>query len=145
MANYPGASVSFATKVNLQDAVDANDINLVYEEVAAIANTVGLNPQARSTAWGIGSFSSAATSLVTVGQRIKNVEDGVFTVINDFVRLAGGSVILPTATTTVNLALRSAVSQTANLFEARNSGGVAVAAITPAGALRALSLDGGSA
>lgn len=145
MPNYPGASVSFVPKVNLTDTVDAADVNQLYDEVTAIAATVGLNPQSRSASWGTGSFSSASTSFSTVGARIQNIENGVFTVINDYVRLAGGSVILPSGTSTVNLALRAATSQTANLLEARNSAGTVVASIGPAGAFRAASVDGGTA
>jgi hypothetical protein len=144
-ASYPGSSVSFTPRVDLTDTVVANDVNSLYAEVTAIANTVGLTPQTRSANWGIGSFSSANTSFSTVASRIQNAENGVFTVINDYVRLSGGSVVLPTGTSTVNLALRAATSQTANLLEARNSSGTVVASIGPAGAFRALSIDGGNA
>lgn len=145
MASYPGSSVSFTPKVNLTDTVDAADVNQLYDEVSDIAATVGLSPQARSASWGTGTFSSASTSFSTVASRLQNAENGVFTVINDYVRLSGNSVVQPAGTTTVNLALRAQTSQTANLLEARNSGGTVVASIGPAGALRALSVDGGSA
>lgn len=145
MANYPGSAVSFVQKVNLSDTVDANDVNQLYDEVTAIAVTVGTMPQSRSTSWGTGTFSSTSTSFSNVAARIQNVENGVFTVLNDYVRLSGSSVVLPTGTTTVNLALRAQTSQTANLLEARNSAGTVVASISPLGALRALSVDGGNA
>ena len=146
MANYPGSAVSFTQKVNLQDTVDAADVNQLYDEVAAIATTVGLTPQNRAASWGTGTFSSASTNFSTVAARLLNAENGVYTVVNDYVKLSGSSVVQPAGTTTVNLALRAQTSQTANLLEARDAAtGAVVAFISPAGVLQATLIDGGTA
>jgi hypothetical protein len=145
MANYPSAPVSFNNRTNLVDTVDAGDVNALYDEVVAIANTVGLNPQQRAVAWATGTFSTAATTWATVDARIQNAENGVREAFTNRVLTSGGSIILPSGTSTVNLTLRAVASQTANLFEARNSSNTVVASVTPAGTLRAVLIDGGSA
>jgi hypothetical protein len=57
---------------------------------------------------------------------------------------SGGSQILPTNTTTVNLSLKAYASQTANLLEVRNSSNTLTARVSAAGEF-IINIDGGTA
>lgn len=144
VASYPGANPTLPlNQVNGVDIVDADDVNLIYDELKAVASTLGLNPQNRSAAWSSNSYSTASTNFSTVGARIKNVEDGVQVITGKAVTTDGGRTILPAGTSTVNLGLKAQTSQTANLLEVRNSADTLVTAINAAGNI--VTIDGGSA
>lgn len=62
MATYPGAVRSFTTKIDYTDTVFALHMNDAQDEITAIQNTLGTNPQ------------GAATGPATVGKRIADLE-----------------------------------------------------------------------
>jgi hypothetical protein len=150
--NYPTANVTFTSQERTDgiDIVSAIDINPVYGELKAVANTLGLDPQTRSSsnhpnAWGTGTFSTAATT--TVDNRISNVENGIYVVINDYISrsaASGANTIQPSGTTTVNLTLKPQTSQTADLLQAY-VGSTAVTKIKSDGTFWTSVIDGGSA
>ena len=147
MANFPSFPVSFTQKVDLTDLVAAKDVNDLYDEVTAIAGTLGLDPNKRAAAWNTSNtFITNTTNFSTVNSRIANVENGTFIVYQDYVSKSGGTTIYPgTATTTVNLTLRAAASQSVPTLEVKDSLNNTVASISAAGLLKAVLIDGGSA
>lgn len=145
-ARYPDLAPQFFTKVNLTSLVNAIDVNVLYEEVSAITSIVGLQPHKRAGNWGDGTFNSGTLDYGTVNDRIRNVENGTYRVYNDYVSKSGGTTIRPAGTGTVNLTLQTQTSQTAALFEAKNSDGTTtLASLSAAGVFRAVTIDGGSA
>jgi hypothetical protein len=141
-AQYPNTVKTFVSKVDLQDFVIANDVNQVYEEVTSVQSTLGTLPQV-SGVWGSGTFATT-TNWSSTKARIQNVENGLFSVIQTYVTNLGGSTITPSGTSTVNLTLRAAASQTANLVEFKNSSNTVTSYITASGAFVGL-IDGGTA
>lgn len=144
-ALYPNTPVVFTPKVNLEDVVNAADVNRLYEEVTAIANTTGVTPQTRSTAWATGTFETGATTFSTVGERIRNTENGTYIVYNDYVSKSGGTTIVSSGTSVVNLSLKLRSSQTANMLELKDTSDAILASVSAAGTLRAVLIDGGTA
>jgi hypothetical protein len=150
-AQYPGSTVTFTPKVNLTDVVVANDINRAYEEISAIASTVGGNPQIRSASWGVGSYSTSTLNFTTLNDRILNVENGTYISYTDTPSLTvrnstTGNTITPSSTTAVNLTLKAVASQSVNVFETKNAAGTdTLVSINAAGTLKAVLIDGGSA
>lgn len=140
---FPGAIKTFTKKVDLQSLVVASDINEAYDEINAIETTLGTTP-ATSGTWGSGSFSSATTAWSTVGARIQNIEHAAYYMNNQAVIKAGGSQILPTDTSTVNLSLKAYTGQTANILEVRNSSNTLTARVSSAGEF-IINIDGGTA
>jgi microcystin-dependent protein len=63
-AVYPGAVRAFTTKIDLEMTVFALHMNDVQDEIAAVQNVLGTNPQ------------GAATGPATVGKRITDLETG---------------------------------------------------------------------
>lgn len=146
MANYPSYPVTFAQKQDLVSLVAAGDVNVVYDEVTAIAGTLGIDPQKRTPAWNTSNAFTTNTTFASVDARIDNVENGTFIVYQDYVKKSGGTTIDPgTATTTVNLTLKAATSQSVNLLEVKDASNTTVASINKEGLLRAVLIDGGSA
>ena len=145
-ANYPTYPVSFTQKQDLVNLVAAADVNSVYDEVTAIAGTLGADPNKRTPAWNTTNAFLTSTTFASVDARINNVENGTFIVYQDYVSKSGGTIINPgTATNTVNLTLRAATSQSVNTFEVKDSSNTTVASISTSGLLRAVLIDGGSA
>ena len=142
---YPNFPVVFSPKVNLEDTVIAEDVNRLYEEVTAIANVTGLTPQTRSTAWTSGTFDTSTTTYSSVGERIRNTENGTYIVYNDYVSKSGGTTIVSSGTSVVNLSLKLRSSQTANMLELKDTSDAILASVSAAGTLRAVLIDGGSA
>lgn len=142
-ALYPSQVTSFIKKVDLQSVVFAADVNDAYDEIVATQAVIGADP-ANGGVWGSASFNSTTTQWGTVASRIKNVENGVFSLVNTAVLRTGGSVILPSTSSTVGLTIRAASGQTANLLEVRNSSNTIVANVTAAGAYIGV-IDGGTA
>jgi hypothetical protein len=142
-ALYPSQPAAFVKKVDLQSIVYAADINEAYDEIIATQSAIGLDP-ANGGVWGSASFNSTTTQWGTVASRIKNVENGVFYLNTNAVLKVGGSTITPSSASTVGLNIRAASSQTANLFEVRDSSNSVIANITSAGAYVGV-IDGGTA
>lgn len=63
-AVYPGTVRSFSTKIDLEDTVFSLHVNDMQDEIVAIQNVLGTNPQ------------GAATGPATVGKRITDLEGG---------------------------------------------------------------------
>jgi len=126
-ARYPTQLPAFTPQIDGKDGVNAVDVNILYEEVDAIAAALGLNPKgdAASVSARIGAVESSATN---------------------YVATAGGSIIAPAAASTRGLAIRAQTSQSANLFEiTNNANNVTYFAVGSAGAITLPSIDGGSA
>jgi len=145
MATFPGSvfNNTSAAQTNNVSTVNAEDVNIAYDELAAIETELGVNPSDRSPEWGTGAVSFAAKTFNTVGLRIQNVENGVYTVVNNYVSKAGGSQIIPAAAGTVGVGIRAQASQSANLLEIRNEADAVTTAVNSAGYL--IVIDGGSA
>ncbi len=139
-ATYLASPVSFSQRTDNQDPVVAGDVNVVYDEVTAIATVIGLSP-ASSSGWS-GSFSTSNTSWSTLKERVQHIEYGLGIAYNDRVSLAGESVILPAANK-VGVTVKAATSATSNLMEFKNSSNSVVTAVGPNGWI--LTIDGGSA
>jgi hypothetical protein len=144
-ASYPtSAPVLPAEQVDGVDTVNAEDVNLVYDELKAVASTLGLTPATRSAAWSSVSYNTGTTAFGTVGARIKNVEDGVQTITSAAVTTAGAKTITVTSDANIGLVLKAKSGQTGNLMEFRASGSdTPVTAIGPSGLI--LAIDGGTA
>lgn len=146
MANYPSYPVTFSTKQDLVSLVAAADVNSVYDEVVAIAGTLGADPNKRTSSWNTANNFTTNTTFTTVDARIDNVENGTFIVHQDYVSKSGGTEIFPgTSTNKVNLTLKAAASQSVNTLEVKDSSNTIVASISASGLLRAVLIDGGSA
>jgi hypothetical protein len=143
---YPDNIVSFTNKVDVTDAVVANDVNVVYAEVVAIAAELGLKPSQRTNStWNTTWTSSGNTKWLDVKSRLDNVEDGANRANTFLVSNAGGTTIVPGSASTVGLKVTSATSQTANLFEARANGATdPTTLIDKDGKFITLVIDGGS-
>ena len=142
-AQYPSQVTSQLIKnVDLQDTVFAADVNDAYDEIVAIQTTVGANPGNPGT-WGSAEWSEPV-SFSTVAARIKNLENGVYTLQRRFVSNLGNSVIQPSSASTKGLIIRGAASQSANLFEIQNSSSTVIGSITSAGVV-SMTIDGGTA
>lgn len=145
-AKYPDNIVSFTNKVDVTDAVVANDVNVVYAEVVAIAAELGLKPSQRTNStWNNTWTSSGNTKWLDVKSRLDNVEDGAHRANTYLVNNTGGTTITPASASTRGLVITGVSSQSANLFEARAYGSSdPVTLIDPTGKLIALTIDGGS-
>lgn len=145
-ALYPDFPVGFTPKQNITDVVIAEDINRAYEEITAIAANVGLSPKTRSTSWGSGIFDTTTPSYSSLGERVRNVENGTFIVYGDYVSKSGGTTISSISASTVSLTIRAKSDQTANLLNITNSAGTGIlASVTKDGLFTAVRIDGGSA
>lgn len=133
-AVYPGAVRSFTTKVNNIDIIDASHPNVLQEEVVAIQNVLGINPQTSSGL--TGTYVSVSTSFGSVSERLDNIEKGITgDTHTQYLKRTGGSDIVNAVATNVGLTVQGAAGQTANLQEWKNSAGTVVAAIGPDGLL----------
>ena len=143
---YPDNIVSFTNKVDVTDAVVANDVNVVYAEVVAIAAELGLKPSQRTNStWNTTWTNSGNTKWLDVKSRLDNVEDGANRANYYLVSNAGGTTITPSSTSTQGLIITGISGQAANLFEARAYGSAdPVTLIDPTGKLIARTIDGGS-
>lgn len=143
MAQYPTRVAEFTQKIDLQSIVFAADINTAYDEIVATQAALGADPT-NGGVWGSGTFTTGTQVWSNVSQRIKNLENGVFSLNNTAVRTTGASVIVPTTASTVGLTVRAQTSQTGNLLEFRDSSNTLVSRVTSAGAIVA-TIDGGTA
>jgi hypothetical protein len=143
---YPDNIVSFTNKVDVTDAVVANDVNVVYAEVIAIAAELGLKPSQRTNStWNTTWTNSGNTKWLDVKSRLDNVEDGAHRANYYLVSNAGGTTITPSSASTVGLKVTATTSQTANLFEARANGATdPTTLVDKDGKFITLVIDGGS-
>ena len=142
-ASYPTSVKSFIAQVDLTSIVDAVDVNDAYDEITAIQTTLGTSP-ATSGTWGASSFSSSTTSWTTVKERIQNIENGVYPAVNGSVSKSGGDIITSSGASVVSLTLKGASSQSANLFEAKDSSNTVLAFLSASGEFQAVKIDGGT-
>jgi hypothetical protein len=70
-AVYPKQYKSFAVHKNLTETIDASHVNTLQEEVSAIQQTLGLNPQTASSA-----LKMKTKSWATVGARLDAMQRG---------------------------------------------------------------------
>jgi hypothetical protein len=140
-ANYPNTIKVWDPVVNLQDLVVAEDVNTVYEELEAVQRQLGAGGVATSASWGsVGDVNTATTNWGSLRARVQNIENGVFFAVSN----RGASVIQPSEVSRVGLTIRAATSQTANLFELRNSSNQIIANWSASGAFTG-TIDGGTA
>lgn len=133
-ATYPGAVRVFTTKVNNIDIIDASHPNTLQEEMVAVQNVLGVNPQESSGL--TGTYISIATDFGSVSARLDNIEKGITgDTHTQYLKRTGGSSIVNSSAANVALTVQGADAQTANLQEWKNSGGTVVAAISPTGVL----------
>ena len=143
MANYPTSTVSFTEKVNLVDIVNANDVNVVYREVTAIAADLGTGTGLRySPTWTASGFATT-TTWSGLSARLANIEKGLYTAYSYYTDKRGGSTIQPSASGTVGLIIAGHASQTADLFKVTDSSGTTFAKINSSGTLTA-TISGGT-
>lgn len=133
-ASYPSSVKTFTKKRDLLDIVLAADINLVYDEVTAIETILGTNP-ATNAGWTSGAFSTSTLNWPSVRARLQNIEYGLYDAHIDRVKSSGGSIITTTDNAVVSLTVTAKSGQTADLFQAKNSGGTTVTKINSTGAL----------
>ena len=136
MANYPNSPITFTTKVNGTDIVNASDPNLIQNEVIAIGTALGLNPFTSTTPNPSSSFNATSTQFTDLNARLANIEIGIVADSHtQYIKKAGGETITSSAASVKGLVIKGASSQSANLQEWQNSSGTAVAYVTPAGGL----------
>ena len=102
-------------------------VNDLQNEVSALEANIGTYISVGS-GW-VGSFDQVTTNWNSLKDRIANIEYGLGSVHGDYVSLSGGSVIQPSGTSTVNLILKSASSQTADLAQFKTSSGTTVSKV----------------
>jgi hypothetical protein len=133
MAQYPGSPITFTTKVNGTDIVDASHPNLIQAEVIAIGSIIGTDPHIGNLS---SSFVATSTTWATVKERLENLEAGIIADTHtQYVKLTGGQTITASTSSTKGLVVKGASSQSANLQEWQTSSGTAVAYINAAGGL----------
>jgi hypothetical protein len=146
MAYYPSQVTSFPRKVDLTSLVVANDVNSVYDEVEQTQQYLGINPQTVST-WTVGTVDFTAPKAWTnLGERIGNIEVGLYQAYTNRVSTLGGSTITSSGTTVVGLILKPVTSQSVNILEIKNAAGSSnLLTVNTSGTLMAITIDGGSA
>jgi hypothetical protein len=144
-ANYPGNTVSFTQKVDAVSNVNAADVNVIYDEVKAIADELGLDPSDRSGS-ASGTFDGSTSSFGTVKLRLDNIETGARVANTLLVSNVGGSTILASSASVKGLVIKAAASQSANLMEFQTNGSsTPVSYVTAAGNIYTPTIDGGGA
>jgi hypothetical protein len=137
VANYPAIPVSFNQRQDNVDTVKAEDVNVLYREVGAIASDLGVSASGiRISAWGTGlTLDTTTTSWDSLNSRLKNIEHGVdWITTNGFKNNGANTVTIPNATS-VGITVVGAASQTASLQEWKNSSGTVIAKVTSTGGL----------
>jgi hypothetical protein len=130
-ALYPSSVKSFTTKVDFTDTVLSEHVNSLQNEVVALEANIGTYISV-SSGW-IGSFDQVTTNWNTLKDRIANIEYGLGFVYGDYVSVSGGSKIQPSGTSTVNLTLKAATSQTADIAQFQTSTGTVTSKVDSSG------------
>ena len=127
MSTWPGTVPTYTTKVDIVDVVQAAHPNALQDDVTAIATNLGTNPHISTAVSSTDTFNPSSVTYTNVKLRLANIEKGV---VGDshsqYVKIAGGSTILPTTGTPVNLVVQAKSGSSANLTEWRNSAGTLV-------------------
>jgi hypothetical protein len=132
---YPTDKLSYGPKVNNQDKVVAEDVNILYTEVRAIEDQLGDNGVATSNVWGANTFTTATNNWLTSGglrARLQNIENGLYAANLQRVTNLGGGVITSSAGT-VGLTVQGASST--DILVVKNSGGTTVLKIGADGSI----------
>jgi hypothetical protein len=148
LSSYPSDIKNWDALVDLTSVVVAADPNTAYSEIIAIETALGTTPTVSATWGATTTLNTTTTSWSSVKDRIQNIENGVYGVTSDFLSrtaVAGHNVITPTGTGTVNLTLKAQTSQTANIFEARDSSNAIITKIDKDGFFSTAVIDGGTA
>ena len=145
MADYPTGLPVFDPKDNFLDVVNDGDVNILYTEVRAIAETVGVTPQTRAANWGVGTFDTTILNYSTVGARLQNTENAAYITYNDYVSKSGGTTITSLANDTTSLIIKAKSGQTAPLLDVKNASNTTLVSVSSAGTLTAVLIDGGNA
>jgi hypothetical protein len=137
-ATYPGSVRVFTTKANVTDTIDASHPNTLQEEVVAIENVLGTNPNLSSAANSNTAFDASSKTYGTVSARLANIENGVIADSHtQYLRkTADGANANKIDTGDINnrgLIIRGALNQGVNLQEWQDSIGVIQAAVQPDG------------
>lgn len=145
-ASYPTSVRSFTTKVNIVDTIEAAHPNSLQDEVIAIESVIGTDPSVATAATASG-WANTATDYLTIKARLANIEKGIVADTHtQYVKNTGGSTITSSAASVVGLAVKGAVSQSANLQEWKNNSGTTLAYVDASGNLVAntVTSSGGS-
>ena len=105
---------------DLKTIVYARHVVTIYEEVTAVQQQLGAGGVATSGTWGSGAFTSATTAWGSLRARLQNIENGVFTSINNRVSTVGGSIVTPSSGSVVGVTIRAASGSGTNLLEFRD-------------------------
>jgi len=135
---YPASVVNFGpNKQNNVDIIDAADPNTLRVEVVAIETTLGATPSISTSPTASSSWYNDGRDFSTVIARLANIEAGIVAdTHSQYVKVAGGSTISPTAST-VGITITAASGQTADLMQWKNSSGTVMTRIGPDGILYA--------
>ena len=126
---------------DLKTVVYARHVVSIYDEVTAVQQQLGAGGVATSGTWGSGAFSSATTAWGSLKERLQNIENGVFTSVNNRVSTVGGSSIV-SSSSAVGLIIRT--SGSGNLLELRNTSNTLVNRFAADGTFFGV-IDGGTA
>lgn len=85
VAVYPSATKKFAYRQDFTNIVDAADVNVLYDEVTAVENVLGTNPN-----WD--NIDGKVNKWSTVGARISAVREGVS---NPYVNVQSHNFVVP--------------------------------------------------
>ena len=148
LASYPTTiKTDWANIIDLDTVVVAAHPNVAYAEIGAIETVIGTSPNISAT-WGAAStLDTATTSWTNVAARIQNLENGLYGTYTDYISKTastGHNTITPSGTSTVNLTLKAQTSQTANIFEARDSSNTVVTKLDKDGYFQTAVIDGGT-
>jgi len=129
-ASYPTNLRAFSTKRNTLDIVDAADPNSIQEEVIAIENILGVNPNISTAPVSSGTFVTTSTAYSNLTARLANIETGIVSDSHtQYIRRTGNETITNATASNVALTVKGAASQTADIQQWKNSSGTVLASI----------------
>jgi hypothetical protein len=129
-ASYPTNLRAFSTKRNTLDIVDAADPNSIQEEVIAIENILGVNPNISTAPVSSGTFVTTSTAYSNLTDRLANIETGIVSDSHtQYIRRTGNETITNATASNVALTVKGAASQTADIQQWKNSSGTVLASI----------------
>lgn len=139
-------SLKYAFRTDNKDKVVANDVNVLYTEVTTIEGQLGAGGVITSEWSQDGSAWTTATSIwPSLKDRLKNIEDGLVKGWVTSVKNVGGSIITSSTSSTIGLTVKSAPSNTVDVFKVVNSDNTVLANVNKDGKFTAILIDGGGA
>jgi hypothetical protein len=139
-------SLNARFRTDNKDKVVANDVNVLYTEVTTIEGQLGAGGVIISEWSETGSAYTTSTSMwPSLKDRLKNIEDGLVKGSVTSVKNVGGSIITSSTSTTVGLTIKSAVSNSVDVFKVVNSDNNVLANVNKDGKFTAVLIDGGGA